>query len=195
MLRSSICVLTQYNHLNSDIIGECSADPGGYFIINGSEKTILPQERACENRIMCFNILKNNNKWSWLAEIKSVPIRKCISPKQINMTIATKNNGYGHSIYIQIPRIKQPIPLFILFRALDVISDKEICEKIVLNIKDEKMNKMLYALKASIIDAKSYDTKDKCLNYIVNHVMFTPINMNKETGEKNEKRICRRCIK
>ena len=187
MLRSSICVLTQYNHLNSDIIGECSADPGGYFIINGSEKTILPQERACENRIMCFNILKNNNKWSWLAEIKSVPIRKCISPKQINLTIATKNNGYGHSIYIQIPRIKQPIPLFILFRALDVISDKEICEKIVLNIKDEKMNKMLYALKASIIDAKSYDTKDKCLNYIVNHVMFTPINMNKETGEKKKK--------
>ena len=158
------------------------------------QKTILPQERACENRIMCFNILKNNNKWSWLAEIKSVPIRKCISPKQINLTIATKNNGYGHSIYIQIPRIKQPIPLFILFRALDVISDKEICEKIVLNIKDEKMNKMLYALKASIIDAKSYDTKDKCLNYIVNHVMFTPINMNKET-EKKEKRICRRCIK
>ena len=83
--------------------------------------------------------------------------------------------------------------MFILFRALDVISDKEICEKIVLNIKDEKMNKMLYALKASIIDAKSYDTKDKCLNYIVNHVMFTPINMNKETGEK-EKEFAE-CIK
>ena len=44
---------------------------------------------------MCFNILKNNNKWSWLAEIKSVPIRKCISPKQINLTIATKNNAMG----------------------------------------------------------------------------------------------------
>jgi DNA-directed RNA polymerase II subunit RPB2 len=189
MLRSSICVLTQYNHLSSDIIGECSADPGGYFIINGSEKTILPQERACENRIMCFNILKNNNKWSWLAEIKSVPIRKCISPKQINLTIATKNNGYGHSIFIQIPRIKLPIPLFILFRALDIISDKEICEKIVLNIKDEKMNKMIYALKASIIDAKPYDTKEKCLNYIVNLVMFTPINMNKETGEKKKKQF------
>ena len=114
MLKSEICVLKQYSHLNSEIVGECYADPGGYFIINGSEKTILPQERACENKIMCFNITKNNNKWSWLAEIKSVPIRKCISPKQINMTIATKNNGYGHSIYIQIPRIKQPIPLFIV---------------------------------------------------------------------------------
>ena len=187
MLKSSICVLTQYSHLNSQIVGECYADPGGYFIINGSEKTILPQERACENRIMCFNILKNNNKWSWLAEIKSVPIRKCISPKQINMYIATKNNGYGHSIYIQIPRIKQPIPLFVLFRALGVISDKEICERIILNIKDKEMSQMVFGLKASIIDAKSHDTMDKSLEYIISHVMFTPINMDKQTGDKKKK--------
>jgi DNA-directed RNA polymerase II subunit RPB2 len=187
MLKSSICVLTQYSHLNSQIVGECYADPGGYFIINGSEKTILPQERACENRIMCFNILKNNNKWSWLAEIKSIPIRKCISPKQINLFIATKNNGYGHSIFIQIPRIKQPIPLFILFRALGVISDKEICEKIVLNIKKEEMSQMVFGLKASIVDAKSNDTMEKSLEYIINHVMFTPINMDKETGDKKKK--------
>ena len=105
LLRSQICVLTQYSHLNARILGECSADPGGYFIINGSEKTILPQERARENKVMCFNIVKNNNKWSWIAEMKSVPLRKCISPKQINITIATKNNGYGHSIFIQIPRL------------------------------------------------------------------------------------------
>ena len=48
------------------------------------------------------------------------------------MTITTSNNGFGHNIYIQIPRIKQPIPLFILFRALGVIEDKTICEKIYL---------------------------------------------------------------
>ena len=90
MLKSNICVLKQYSHLSAQLLGECSADPGGYFIINGSEKTILPQERARENTVMCFNITKNNNKWSWIAEMKSVPIRKCISPKQINITIATK---------------------------------------------------------------------------------------------------------
>ena len=187
MLKSEICVLKQYSHLNSEIVGECYADPGGYFIINGSEKTILPQERACENKIMCFNITKNNNKWSWLAEIKSVPIRKCISPKQINMTIATKNNGYGHSIYIQIPRIKQPIPLFIVFRALGIISDKEICKKIALDISNEKNTQLLYGLKASIIDANEYDTQEKAINYIVNIVMFTPINMDIETGKRKKR--------
>ena len=38
-------------------------DLGGYFIINGSEKTVLAQERAKENNITCYNVKKNNNKW------------------------------------------------------------------------------------------------------------------------------------
>ena len=87
MLKSNICVLNQFSHLNTDITKECSHDPGGYFIISGSEKTILAQERAAENNVMCFNVKRNNNRWSWLAEIKSIPLNKCISPKQINITI------------------------------------------------------------------------------------------------------------
>jgi len=129
MLKSNVCVLKQYKHVTSEISGECKMDPGGYFIINGSEKTCLGQERAAENTIYCFDIGKNNSKWSYIAEIKSVPDWKSISPKQISIMISQKNNGYGYGIYIQIPRIKQPIPLFVLFRALGVISDKDICEK------------------------------------------------------------------
>ena len=60
MLRSSICVLTQYNHLDHNTTGECKYDAGGYFIINGSEKTVLGQERAAENKVYCFNVKKNS---------------------------------------------------------------------------------------------------------------------------------------
>ena len=186
MLKSNICVLTQYSHLKSDITGECWMDPGGYFIINGSEKTCIAQERAAENTVMCFNIKKNNNKWSWLAEIKSVPDFKCISPKQINITIATRNNGSGHGIYVQIPRIKTPIPLFILFRALGVVSDEEICKIIILDLKKNK-KKMLFGLKASIIDSNKYITEEDSLQYIIQQAMFTPINMDKEAGIKKKR--------
>ena len=79
MLKSSICILEQYKHISSNVSGECKMDSGGYFIINGSEKTCLGQERAAENLVQCFNISKNNTKWNWLAEIKSVPDFKCIS--------------------------------------------------------------------------------------------------------------------
>ena len=151
MLKSSICVLNQYNHVSADETGECKFDAGGYFIINGSEKTVLAQERAAENKVYCFNISKNSTKWTWRAEIKSVPDFKCISPKQINMMITTKSNGFGTSLYIEIPRMKAPIPLFILFRALGVINDKDICEKILLNNEDAKYKKMLFGLQGSIL--------------------------------------------
>ena len=187
MLKSDICILKQHNHLNPDITGECKMDTGGYFIINGSEKTVIPQERAAENRVYCFNVKKNNNKWSWAAEIKSVPDFKCISPKQIQLMIATKNNGFGYPIYINIPRIKQPIPLFILFRALNIISDEDICDIIILNKDDKKMKKMLFGLKASIVDANKYITKEDCIEYITSFAMFTPINMDKEKGARKKR--------
>jgi len=186
MLKSNICVLNQYKHFENTQTGECKFDAGGYFIINGSEKTVLGQERAAENRVYCFNVSKNNTKYTWMAEIKSVPDFKCISPKQINMMISSKNNGFGNAISIQIPRVKQPIPLFIVFRALGMISDKEICEKIVLSIDDVKNKEILEKLQASIIEANKHMTQEECIKYITSFVMFTPINMDKETGAKKK---------
>jgi DNA-directed RNA polymerase II subunit RPB2 len=188
MLKSSICVLNQYKHVENTHTGECKYDAGGYFIINGSEKTVLGQERAAENNVYCFNVAKNNTKYTWTAEIKSVPDFKCISPKQISMMISSKNNGFGNPICLQLPRVKQPIPLFIVFRALGVISDKEICDKILLNIYDqEESNKnMLSALQASIIDSNKHLTQEECIRYITTFAMYTPINMDKETGIKKK---------
>ena len=199
MLKSSICVLTQHSHLDHNVTGECPHDAGGYFIINGSEKTVLGQERAAENRVVCYNVAKNNNKWLWVAEIKSIPDSKCISPKQINMMVVAKQNGFGHPLVIQIPRMKQPIALFIVFRALGVLSDREICEYIVYQINastggamggsagagagnDDYKTKMLEALQASIIDANHIMTQEDAVRYFISQVIFTPINMDKETG-------------
>ena len=195
MLKSSICVLTQHSHLDHNVTGECPHDAGGYFIINGSEKTVLGQERAAENRVVCYNVAKNNNKWLWVAEIKSIPDSKCISPKQINMMVVAKQNGFGHPLVIQIPRMKQPIPLFIVFRALGVMSDRDICEYIVYQISasvggamgasgagDDNKTKMLEALQASIIDANHIMTQEDAVRFVISQVIFTPINMDKETG-------------
>ena len=166
MLKSSICVLNQYKHVENVHTGECKFDAGGYFIINGSEKTVLGQERAAENRVYCFNVGKNSTKYSWSAEIKSVPDFKCISPKQINLYLSSKNNGFGCPIYVQLPRLKQPIALFVLFRALGIISDQEICQKILLNLSGSKEKEVLQGLQASIIDANGYLTQEECIRHI-----------------------------
>uniref|UniRef100_A0A6C0IJH2 DNA-directed RNA polymerase n=1 Tax=viral metagenome TaxID=1070528 RepID=A0A6C0IJH2_9ZZZZ len=187
MLNSSICVLNQYKHIDHRTTGECKYNTGGYFIINGSEKTVLSQERSAENKVYCFNISKNNTKYTWSAEIKSIPDNKCISPKQINMYVSSKNTGFGYPISVQVPRLKQPIPLFILFRALGVISDKEICEYVLLNINTDENSKTLDFLNASIRDSSEYITQEDCLRCVTQHVMYTPINMDRETGQKKKR--------
>jgi DNA-directed RNA polymerase II subunit RPB2 len=185
MLKSSICVLSQNSFTNMADIGECPMDCGGYFIIKGSEKTVLGQERAAENRVYCFDG-KNTTKWSYFAEIKSIPDFKCISPKHIEMMIASKTNGFGHPLYISIPRIKQPIELFVLFRALGVLSDKEICEYIVLDVNDKSSRDIVTFLQASIIDSNKYMTTAEALRHITAVVAYTPMNMDKEKGAKKK---------
>ena len=180
MLKSSICVLTQYKNLKKEPNGECEMDCGGYFIIKGSEKTVLCQERAAENRIYVFSG-KNTPKWDWVAEFKSVPDSKCISPKQVELMISSKTNVYGHGIYVTIPRLKQKrhVELFILFRALGVLTDKRICEYILLNVEDPKNKPLLEYLQASIEDAKQYLTnletvQEDALEHLMSMVAYNP---------------------
>ena len=186
MLKSNLCVLKQFQHYSTDITQECSSDPGGYFIINGGEKAVISQERASENNINCFDQRKNSSKWSWTAEIKSVPFNKIISPKQLQISILSKTNQYGNPIYISIPRTKNPIPIFIVFRALGIISDKAICSKIILDVDEKKYRKLLFALKASIVDCNNINTQEDAIEYIKNTITFIPINMDKETGERKK---------
>jgi DNA-directed RNA polymerase II subunit RPB2 len=186
MLKSDICILTQYSHLDSTITGECKMDPGGYFIINGSEKTCIAQERAAENQVYCFNVEKNSTKWSWEAQYKAVPDWKYISPKQMSIKISSKNNGFGHPIYLEIPRLKNPIPLFIVFRAYGIISDRAICEKIILDCESQDLKEMLASLKASIVDANNYLTQCEAIKYIIGSVVYTPLSNDRENNIKRK---------
>src|SRR2546421_239299 len=52
MLKSSKCVLTNKTEADMALLKECPLDPGGYFIINGTEKVILVQEQLSKNRII-----------------------------------------------------------------------------------------------------------------------------------------------
>jgi DNA-directed RNA polymerase beta subunit len=186
MIKSNLCILKQNDYVHPRHTGECSMDCGGYFIIKGSEKTVLGQERAAENKIYCFDG-KNTAKWDYYAEIKSVPRHKCISAKQIDMMISSKNNGYGKGIFITIPRIRAPIELGVLFRALGVLTDMDICSYIVLDIYNPKNKDILQYLQATIIDANKYPTQEDALRHITSSAAYMPINMDKETGAKKKR--------
>lgn len=52
MLRSSKCILSSKSEKEMALVHECPLDPGGYFIINGTEKVILVQEQLSKNRVI-----------------------------------------------------------------------------------------------------------------------------------------------
>lgn len=52
MLRSSRCILSKKKENEMADVRECPLDPGGYFIVNGTEKVILVQEQISKNRVI-----------------------------------------------------------------------------------------------------------------------------------------------
>ena len=56
MIRSKLCHLSDYNDKKIIQNKECLYDQGGYFIINGSEKVIVAQERQACNIVLVFNV-------------------------------------------------------------------------------------------------------------------------------------------
>jgi len=70
MLRSLFCVLSDKDDAQLSDLGECIYDQGGYFVINGSEKVIIAQERMSNNHVYAFR-KKQPSKFSWVIETRS----------------------------------------------------------------------------------------------------------------------------
>jgi DNA-directed RNA polymerase II subunit RPB2 len=70
MLRSSYCALSESSEKDLTELGECPFDQGGYFVINGSEKVLIAQEKMSHNHVYVFKKTPPS-KYSYVAEIRS----------------------------------------------------------------------------------------------------------------------------
>ena len=133
MIRSDPCNL--YNKTDDELaeMGECIYDQGGYFIINGSEKAIIAQERQTTNKVYVFK-RKEPSKFSWTAEIRSIPEGSNIPAQALKLgmfakeSMSSKQNQY--CIWAYPPQLSDGVPICILFRALGCVDDRSIMERI-----------------------------------------------------------------
>ena len=72
MLRSQYCSLHDHTDKELTELGECPYDEGGYFIINGSEKVLIAQEKMSTNHVYVFE-KRQPSKYMWVAECRSSP--------------------------------------------------------------------------------------------------------------------------
>jgi DNA-directed RNA polymerase II subunit RPB2 len=170
MLHSDLCIL---NTLNKDVrfnMGECRNDSGGYFIIDGKEKVLISQEKFADN-MLYIRENSDDNIYSYSAEIRSVsedtskPIRTT-SVKFLAPSPSLSNN----QIVVSVPNVKKPVPLFILMRALGVISDKDIIQTCLLtNLDDELENNKNHYIDLfipSVHDANKIFNQQNALEFI-----------------------------
>jgi DNA-directed RNA polymerase II subunit RPB2 len=168
MVGSKYCLLSENPEKHPREMGECSADPFGYFIIQGGERVILSQERMAENRMFVFRNNKMKNREAEIIECKSIGPDNEGAPKTV--AIKVMNNpkivtGPEH-IRLTLPRIKAEIPLFIAFRALGIEADKDIIEMIMGSTE----NDYTMIFQECILDAGTVRTKAQALDYFQKHI-------------------------
>ncbi len=160
MMRSKYCSLNQYkgNDLN-----ECDFNPGGYFIVNGSEKVVICQERMVENKPLVF-LKKDSGIPSHIVQVNS----RSYKPNGMIQVLNVKIKADG-TMTIRVPLL-QEVNVFILFRALGVLSDRDIINMI---ITDENDNDMIDILRVSLETCKNENhqkiqTSEEAYDYLIN---------------------------
>lgn len=151
MVRSKACVLYQMPGIGEEDNNECKYDFGGYFIINGNEKVLICQDRINENTTLVFQ--PNNNIDGLYAEIRSMCDNIYLPPKTTSLNMSGKLNHMGRIIRLNTSFLRSEIPVFIMFRALGVINDKEIIQHIVYDLDNKDNQRIINELMACCEDS------------------------------------------
>lgn len=144
MLRSKFCMLRDLGEHEFYELKECPYDMGGYFVINGSEKVLIAQERSAANIVQVFRKAAPL-PISHVAEIRSALEKgsRLISSMQIKLYGRDDKGSSGRTIKATLPYIKEDIPIVIVFRALGIVPDGDILEHICYDANDWQMLEML----------------------------------------------------
>jgi len=180
MVQSDFCILKGLSPEIRHTMGECTEDIGGYFIIQGKEKTVICQEKFADNMLYIRENIKEEQKedieegndsselkieYLFSAEIRSVSENfsktiRTLSVKKRNSTSKYTNKN----IVVSIPNVRSPVPLFIVFRALGIETDKDIIELCLLDMK--KYESMVDLFIPSVHDACPIITQTQAIDYI-----------------------------
>jgi len=164
MIQSELCIL---NKLSKEVrfnAGECRNDYGGYFIIDGKEKVVIPQEKFADN-MLYIRAYSEDDLYSYSAEIRSVSEDSSKPIRTTSVKIVAPSPSYtNNQIVVAVPNVKKPVPLFILMRALGIISDKDIIKTCLLDLK--KNEGMVDLFIPSVHDANKIFTQQTALEFI-----------------------------
>ena len=93
MLRSEYCLLNGLSDRDLTELNECPLDPGGYFVINGSEKVVIAQEKMANNTVYVFE--KKDSRYELTAECRSCLENSSRPTSTIWINLLSRQGGAG----------------------------------------------------------------------------------------------------
>ncbi len=165
MLKSKICPISKISREELEESGEDPDDPGGYFIINGTERVLVLMEEIAPNRM----ILEEQNVGNYTELIRINSERNGFIQRH---TIERKNDG---TIYISFANIRR-LPIVVLLKLLGLEKDKDIVE----GLKDEEVINDFYVN----LYQTDVQTERDALEFIGKHLKIVQKEYRKERVEQ-----------
>jgi len=163
MVQSEFCVLNGLPREARFQMGECRNDYGGYFIIDGKERVILPQEQFADNIMYVQDVHDEHFLYSAVIRSVSENVAKPVRTLSIKVVAPNKTRSY-ENIVVNIPNVRKPVPLFIVFRALGIMSDRDIIQTCLLDM--ETYEDLIDHFAPSVHEAGGIMTQLAALQYI-----------------------------
>ena len=155
MLKSKLCFLSQLSKEELIAAGEDPDDPGGYFVVNGSERVIVAMEDLAPNRVI-VDIDEKGTSPVYQAKIFSTTVGF-----RARIELKLKSDD---AIYVTMPGVPTEIPFVVIMRALTMEKDKDIAEAVSLDSDTQSQ------LSASFEKAIGVDTPSDAILFIGNRV-------------------------
>jgi DNA-directed RNA polymerase II subunit RPB2 len=175
MLHSKYCILHNKPQVLLERMGECPQDPGGYFIIDGSEKVLITSQEQSFNTLW-IKEQPTDEQCQYYANISCLnSVTRDVRSVAFYWTREKIQKGPGFSappIYkqsvleVSIPDVLKPIPIFVLFRALGIETDKEILETIFSDLESPEAIDLGELLLPSINAATPFMDSYSAMEYI-----------------------------
>ena len=121
MVGSTKCNIAGFSREELIEIGEDPADPGGYFIVNGSERVLMTSEDLAPNKILAEYDTKYGDE---------IQVAKTFSQRRgYRALVLTERNREG-LLEVSFPSVSGSVNFVTLVRALGLEADEEIVHRV-----------------------------------------------------------------
>ena len=121
MVGSEKCNIAGFTREELIDIGEDPADPGGYFIVNGSERVLMTSEDLAPNKILAETDTKYGD---------TIEVAKTFSQRRGYRALVLVERQRDGLLQVSFPSVSGDVNFVTLVRALGLESDEEIVHRV-----------------------------------------------------------------